>query len=196
MSRHIDVLRALIPAGLFDFTPGTVVFAEYGTIALMVDAVEDQVAAVLAELDPRTAEVLLARWEAVLVLRAKDRSTAERQARVLAALRLIPDFRPLTIQTRMSEFTLVDWVITEPGPFLFDDPGSLFDTTDDVLDGAHVFVLTADHDDVVAAGLYRPDLLAFLGRLKPAHTLGQVRVEGAFLFDDPWSLFDLDLLGA
>lgn len=187
------VLR-LCPAGALRPEAGTVVRVDLETVAQALDLAVAQRDALMVEVDPRKAEALLGRWEELLDLSTIDADVDARRRRVLAAVRVLPNFRPVTIEARVEEITGVGWTLVEPGPFKTNDPNSLTDTLNDVLDGAHVFILYGDRDDAVAFALRRDLVRVFLERVKPAHTVGLMSLEG-FVADDDYSLTDLDTLG-
>lgn len=190
-----DNLRAvlrLVPTGLLT-DEGSVRFDELAGVADALDALEAQCGDLEVELHPDLTDVLLARWEAVYGLAAEGQTTEVRKARLLAAVRRVPDFRPVTIRSLAEQWTGLTLPLTEPGPFRCDDPDSVCDNPDDVVDGQHVFILAIDR--AAAGDLNRPRLLVFLRTVQPAHTTCLARAD-EFRCDDVLSLCDLDLLGS
>ena len=189
------VLKRLSPTGCVDLDEGTVAHTDMAVVAQQLDDLQLQMNALETESRPQDTVVLLSRWEALLGLRAGAWTTAERIARLLARIRHIPSQTPAEIEARVEQYSTIAWTLSEPGPFRCDQATSVCDNVNDVVDGAFVFFLDADWTAADAIALRRDDLSAFVGRLKPAHTVGRLRFDD-FRCDDAYSTCDRDLLGA
>ena len=198
LPRHLAALLGVLGRGGLDAAAERTQ-ALMATFASGLDEQEDQQGELLDELHPDTAASsgLLESWEDLLdlvVTEGDDDDT--RRARVVAALRRIPDFRPATIEALVEDWTGMDWTLIEPGVFRCDDADSLCDTTDDVVDAGYVFILDGDRDTADGLGIKRAKVEYFVRTIKPAHTRAIVRFSGDFCCDDPLSLTDTDLLGS
>ncbi len=87
MSTHIDFLKLLLPAGVYERSASQL-SAELTAEANRLDEVQASVASLLLEMDPRTAVLLLSDWERVYGLPDEGltvaNTVAERQARLSA----------------------------------------------------------------------------------------------------------------
>ncbi|MCK6521825.1 hypothetical protein L6R49_10340 [Myxococcota bacterium] len=177
--------------------PGSLAAADLAVLSDGLDAAWGTAELLLLEVMPNTASEELDAWEEVYGLHRALGSDDRRRARLAAARRFLPNPRPATFATVLTTATEgLAWTIVEPGAFRCDDPNSLTDTTDDVLDGTFVFWAQTDADDARADNVTRAEVQDLVDRMAQAHTRGTVRFTGAFLCDDPWSLTDTDLLGA
>lgn len=198
MAESLAALLRLAPRGALALEDGTVNRAEFEVFAAELDLVGEQLTALVLESRPQNADELLVRWEEHLQLRAGTFTTAQRIDRVLARLRLVPDFTPPTMDARAGEFSGVDWTLSEPGAFRCDDADSVCDDANDVIDGNFCFILSATRAAAVLAGLdaaRRSKLDAFMATIRPAHTASIHRLDD-FRCDDALSLLNRDLLGA
>lgn len=195
---HYQLLLRLSPRGDLTFDADTAAEADLLAAAAVLDHLWTQRGELLAQILPSQATgTVLERWESAYELyRLDSRTEAERQARATAAYRRLPNSRPATIKGIVEQLTGLTATIVEPGGFRTDDPDSLTDTTDDVLDGAHIFYVELASAAASTAGVDRAEVLEQVDRIRPAHTLAVERFTGAFLTDDSYSLTDQDLLGA
>lgn len=192
---NLRAVLGLVPAGL-NPEEGTVLCDDYTVLAEAVDALQAQADALIAELHPEGTSTLLERWEESWGMAPPGSADEDtRRARLLATIRAIPDFTPTTLETLVEDWTGLAITLVEMGPFLTDDPYSLTDDPDCVVDGAHTFVLQVAWADADAAELNRIGLLAWLQDYQPAHVAARVRCDD-FHTDDPLSLTNLDTLGA
>lgn len=192
---HLPTLLRLMPKGAYDLSYGTLVVDDLANVATGLDEADSQASDLLAESRPQDTDALLSRWEALLSLRDRGLSDAVRRNRILAKLRLVPDMCPDTIESRAEEYSGLDFDLIEAGPFRCDDPNSLTDEPYPLVDGAFVFVLEADSADAHAIPLRRADLYTLIDAIKPAHTVGIIRLDD-FFTNDSLSITDCDLLGA
>lgn len=193
---HIRLLLRLHPRGAQELDEGTNVRDDLEVAATALDDLWDQRDLLLDNTMPDKVVALLERWEAVYgIFRVGSRTDEQRQARLLAFRRRVPDLNPATIDDICEMISGVDCTIVEPGPFRTDDPNSLTDTEDDVVDGAFLFWVVIDQADATAVGLDRDELQEVVDDIKRATRIGQVRFDD-FRTDDPYSLTDIDLLGA
>lgn len=192
--RYTAAVLRLYPRGLADLSEGTLIRADLENLAAAIDTSDDQISELVIEMDPLHADALLSRWEELYQLKAGTLSEAERRGRLIARIRLLRSFRPVDIEARIEDYTSGTWSLTETGPFRCDDPGSLCDDPNDVVDGAFVFFLDITHAEAVSCALRRDDVQALISRIKPAHTIGLVRVTDGFFTNDPYSLVERDLL--
>lgn len=177
--------------------PGSLAAADLAVLADGLDAAWGTADLLLLEVMPNTASDELDAWEEVYGLHRALELDDRRRARLAAARQFLPNPRPATFAKVLTTATEgLPWTIVEPGAFRCDDPNSLTDTTDDVLDGTFVFWAQADADDARADNVTRAEVQDLVDRMAQAHTRGSVRFTGAFLCDDPWSLTDTDLLGS
>lgn len=195
MADALPALLRLVPAGCWVLDEGDLLLTDLTIVASGLDAVDVGMEDLRAELHPQTSDVLLARWEGLYQLRAASFTTTERQARLVARVQLIPTFTPTAIEDAVEAFGGVAATLLEPGPFRCDDPDSVCDDVNDVIDGAFVFVLDFAWADADAASLRRAELMGVVRLMQPAHTVARLRFDD-FHADDPYSLTDLDLLGA
>lgn len=193
---HIELLLRLVPQGADDYDEGTTIRADLDVAAAGLDMAWTQAEELGDELLPDRAEDALSRWEPLYGLfRDRGLTTQQRQARLVAARRRMPDFRPATIEDLVGEYGGAACVVEEPRAFRTDDPDSLTDDPLDVVDGAHVFFVVFVRADAVAADIDRDEITELVDTIRPAHTIGIVRLDD-FRTDDPYSLVDFDLLGA
>lgn len=194
--RHLPALIRLHPKGAHNTEDGSRVRELLATLAQPLDDHEDQAALLRAESRPQstTAAGLLERWEELYGLVPGSADEATRQARLIAAVRRVPDCKPATLLELAETWSSMDWDLVEPMSFRFDDPDSLFDEAYDLL-GPFAWLLVGDHDTAEAAGLNRAKLLSFMNSAKPAHTVLALWIEGNFLFDDELSTLDTDFFG-
>lgn len=194
--RHLPALIRLHPKGAHDTDEGSDVRELLAVMATPMDDWEDQAELLRAESRPQStrADGLLSRWESLYGLVPGAADDATRAARLMAAVRRVPDCKPATILDLVETWSSMDWDLIEPFSFRFDDAESLFDDTYDLY-GAFAFLLVGDHDVAEAAGLNRGKLLSFLNTCKPAHTVAALWIEGNFLYDDELSTLDYDFFG-
>lgn len=193
--RHLDLLVRLHPRGAFDLDEGSVVREDLAVLAEGFDEADDHRIELLDEALPDRVEALLASYERVYgIKRTAGKTDAERRAAILAYRRLLPDFRPATLDDILTTLTGVDVVITEFTAFRCDHADSVCDATSDRIDGTLGFFADFDRADAFAAGLDRGHADDVIERLKPAHVFGGARFD-AFCCDDAYSLTDRDLLG-
>lgn len=192
---HQAALLRLMPRGLVDLSADTLDHEELAVFAAPLDGVEINARKLVAEIHPQSTSALLERWEELYQLRSRGWTFEQRRQRLLARVRVVPDNRPVTIQELVVQLTGITWVLTEPRAFRFSMASSLLDVPNDVLDGVFVFLLDASRAAAVAAGVRRNDLVAFVGRIQPAHTVCVERFDD-FRFSDPFSLLDRDFLAA
>lgn len=195
MPQLLPALLRLMPKGAIDLSMGTLAVEDLSTVAESLDTEDQQAALLLSESRPQDATALLSLWESLVGLRNRGLSDSARRDRILARLRLVPDMCPNTIETRSEQYTGISFVLSEIGPLRCDFASSTCDTVDDVADGAFVFVLDADASEAHLGLLRRTDLLTLVEDMKPAHTLGIVRLDD-FFTNDSLSVTDCDLIGA
>lgn len=193
---HIELLLRLVPVGADNYEEGTVIRADLNVNAAGLDLAWTQAEELGDELLPDRAEETLPLWEALYgIYRDRGLSTLQRQARLVAARRRLPDFRPATIEELVLEHSGVVGGVAEPRAFRTDDADSVTDDPYDVVDGAHVFFVLFARADAVAADVDRDEVTDVLDVIRPAHTVGIVQFDD-FRTDDPFSLTDYDILGA
>lgn len=194
---HLDLLLRLHPRGrAWSFDPASAPYQELEAWADVLDAQDDQVDALLDEILPDRATVLLSRWEELYDLHRRTGLTdAARRRRLQARMAYLPDTRPSTIRQILERYTALTLSLVEPGGFRCDDPDSVCDDAGDVLDGGFVWWIEVDETAARTGDVTRDELQEEIERLRPAHTVAFVRCDD-FICDDPWSLTDRDLLGA
>lgn len=192
---HLSLLLRLHPQGVLDLDDSTA-REDLAVLGYAFDQVWLQRDELIDEILPDRAGDLLTDWERVYdIHRVGSRTVAQRQARLVAHRRLLPNFTPSTIEDIVETLTGIDVDLVEPGAFRCDDPDSLTDTPADVLDGAFVFCITLNEATARSEGLDRDEIDEILERVKPAHVYGLVRCDD-FRADDEWSLTDRDLLAS
>lgn len=193
---HTELLLRLVPQGADNYEEGTVIRADLNVSAAALDMTWTQAEELGDELLPDRAEETLTQWEALYGLfRDRGLSTQQRQARLVAAKRRLPNFKPATIEELVLEHSGAAGVVEEPRAFRTDDADSVTDDPYDVVDGAHVFFVVFVRADAVSADVDRDEITEMLDVIRPAHTIGIVQFDD-FRTDDPYSLTDRDLLGA
>lgn len=119
MSAHVDYLKLLLPAGAYDKAAPQLT-AELSAEGKQLDAFQGSVAALLLEIDPRTAVQLLPDWERVYGLPDDGlmaaNTIAERQARLTAKVMQTGGLSKQYFQTLLEQagYTVV---IDEPRGF-------------------------------------------------------------------------------
>jgi hypothetical protein len=186
---YSHMMTALLP-------PGRVWRLLVGTnLSNLFDACADELARVdarandlLDESDPRTADELLPEYERELELEPTG-TDDERRARVVAHLVARQRYRPVDFQTALA-------------PLLGQDPEDIV-----VIERTHAFAAsTGDVREIFRFFIYRdPDepgayfiasAQALVDKIKPTHTAGHVIESIDALYDDPFSLYDRDVMGA
>lgn len=195
MPANLAGLLRLLPRGVLSADEGTVLYALLYGVALAADGVDGQADELLVEATPHltTDDGLLARWEELYELLAGAADEATRRTRLVAYVQRIPDLRPATILALVEQWSSLNWTLTEPTTARYDE--ATYGDPYLMMDGAFVFILEADSLDALAGELERAKLDAFLELIKPAHCLARVRFTGELRYDDPYSTYDLDLLG-
>lgn len=193
---HTQLLLRLHPVGAVDLRPGGVYYRDVEVFGQVLDLVWAQVDALEEELLPDRATALLSRWEALYdIRRVSGRTDEQRREVIIARARYLPDFRPETIDDILSTHFGLDVDVVEPAAFRCDDPSSVCDGHDYLLDGHLVFFIEFDEATARTLGIDRAEVEYEIGRLKPAHVVGRTRCDD-FRCDDAFSLCDLDRLGA
>jgi hypothetical protein len=182
------MLQALLPQGKLWPLVGT------STLSSLLLASADELARVDARVDdllreavPATAVEMLPEYEAELELTAAA-TTAERQANVVARLVARQGFRPVDLQQALAVL-------------LAQDPADVV-----VLERTHAFALSiGDVREIYRFFVYRNPALpgtyyvasaqALLDEITHSHTIGTVIESVSALYDDPFTLYDRDLLG-
>ena len=196
MTTHLPALLRLHPRGPWNLDDGSLCRHDLEVVAHVIDDAAGQNAELLLELLPDRTTALITSWERVYGLtRIAGKTLAKRRAAVLARRRFLPDFRPATIEDVLGTLTGLTVDVVEPGAFRCDDPASLCDAEEPVIDGAFVFFVEFSESSARSESLSRDEIQEAIDDLKPAHTYGAVRCDD-FLTEDPWSLCDMDLLGA
>lgn len=184
---YARMLTALLPPGklwsLIDSTLSELLLGiadEYGRV-------DGRASDLVEESDPTTAVELLPEYETELELVAAA-TTAERQANITARLVRRQRFRPVDFQTALAD--------------LLNDPDGVV-----VLERTHAFAASmGDEREIYRFFIYRDPTLggtyflasaqALVDSMKPTHTAGYVIESIDALYDDPFTLYDRDLLGA
>lgn len=194
--KTMELLVDLSPSG-WNLDEGSTLRLDLAVVGDGLDLLDGQAVELLDEVLPDRAADLLTSWERVYDLHPPaGRSDADRLLAIQVARKTVPAFTPAWMAARAEELLGTAVTLVEPFAFRCDDATSLCDTVHDVVDGAFMAFITFSETAARAAGsTTRREVDELLGRMKPAHTI--VRVECSdFLTDDPWSLCDLDLLGA
>lgn len=192
---HTELLGRLSCRGYLDQSVGTVAGAELAVMGDQLDRIWLQRDALLDEVWPSEADSLLTRWEEEFqIFWISGKTAPERIAAVLARFRLLPNFRPATIEEILTGLCGYTVDCFEPFAFRCNDADSVCDDPDDVLDGEFLFYLLVDEADARDGNVTRAEIDYLTSVMKPAHTQGMVRCDD-FLCEDPWSVTDLDLLG-
>jgi uncharacterized protein YmfQ (DUF2313 family) len=185
---YARMLSALLPPGkVWRLVNGTLSDLLLGCAAEL-SRLDGRISDLLDEADPTTVLELLPEYESELAL-ASTGTNAERQARIVARTIARQRFRPVDFQTALASLL-----------------GQL---------PANVVVIETTHAAAVAIGdvreiyrffVYRDPTLpgtyyvasaqALVDAIKPSHTLGFVIESNSALYDDPFSLYDRDRLGA
>lgn len=194
-----DNLRALLrlhPRGALDLDEDSLPWLDLKVVGWVLDAVETQKQALQDEILPdRATLATLSHWETIYGITRIANTTPRRRSIVLARRRLLPDFRPATIESLLEEDTGLELTIFEPGPACCDDPGTVCDDAGDLIDGAFVFVLDGSAAEARAELPSLDSADDLISLVKPAHTAGFLRFDD-LCCDDPYSRCDRDLLGA
>ena len=189
----LRLLLDLLPTGPYSKDPDALHVRELQSVAELLEEADDDVAALLDELFPDTAEETLADWERVFgIVPASTATTAQRQAAVAAAYGRQPTISKTYIEQAMETFTGVDVSIVEEIPPLYDV--ALYDVDTYF---AWSFQVVVSFADAAAAGIELPELIdaqAFLDSIKPGHTQGTLLVGGA-RYDNPSTLLDRSTYG-
>jgi len=193
-SDNLAPLLRLYPVGALQLEDGALAWDDLDVLGQALDVAERQATLLLAEVLPNTAGALLTSWERVYDVHRIAPSVVRRRGVLVAQRRLLPDFRPATLEAIFEQASGLALDLYEPFAFRCDDPDSLCDDADDLLDGAFVFVLDGS---AVEARAESPDIDLIdevIDRVKPSHTIGFLRWDN-FACDDPYSRCDRDLLG-
>lgn len=192
-----DNLRCLVrlhPRGPLSLEEGNLPWRDLSVAADLLDMAEIQSMLLVAEILPNRATQTLSHWESVYGITRIGNTIAKRRDAIIAARRLLPDFKPATVEDIVETVSGLALTVLEPGGFRCDDAASVCDDSADLLDGAFVFVLDAS---ALEARAESPDLDAadeMIGAIKPAHTVGFIRFDD-FRCNDLYSRCDRDLLG-
>lgn len=193
---HTRLLLRLHPRGAADLRPGGTYYLDLEVFGEVLDTVFTQAVELEDELLPDRSSALLSRWEAAYdIRRVSGRTDAERREVIIARRRHLPDFRPTTIDDIITTHFGLDVDVVEPMAFRCDDPASLCDSESHLCDGHLIFFIEFDEATARTLGIDRDEMDFEIGRIKPAHVIGHTRCDD-FRCDDPFSLLDLDLLGA
>jgi len=150
--------------------------------------VETRVVDLLNEADPTTATELLPEYERELDL--EEASTiAERRARIVARTIARQRYRPIDFQTALA-------------PLLGQDADDVV-----VIERSHAFAVSIeDVREIFRFFIYRDpnepgtyyveSAQELVDQIKPSHTAGHVIESIDALYDDPFTLYDRDVLGA
>lgn len=140
------------------------------------------------ESDPRTAVELLPEYESEFDIEAVG-TTAQRQATITARTIADQGFRPVDVQATLA-------------PLLGQLPAAVViieRTHADAValgDARLIYQFYVYRDPALAGTYYLDQAQALLDEIKFSHTNGKVIESTDFLYDDPHSLYDRDLLGA
>ncbi len=194
-STNLRPLLRLHPAGPLALSDGSLAWQDLEVLGQLLDTADEQMDLLLEEVLPDTSGALLTSWERVYDEHRIAATVPRRRAVLVAHRRRLPDFRPATIEALLEQVSGLELDLHEPFAFRCDDPNSLCDDRDDLIDGAFVFVLDGD---AVEARSESPDIdlvEEVIDQIKPSHTYGFLRWDD-FACDDEYSRCDLDLLGA
>jgi uncharacterized protein YmfQ (DUF2313 family) len=183
---YARMLSALLPPGKLWRTVGSVLEKLLLGSADELERVDGRGDDLLDEADPRTATELLDEYERELDL-DEAATTAERRARVVARLIARQRYRPADFQESLAPLLgqdAADVVVIETSHASAVAMG-------DVREIFRFFI----YRDPTAAGTYYLDSAQELvDQIKPSHTAGHMIESVASLYDDPYSLYDRDVM--
>lgn len=188
VSAYARMLAALLPpGGLWRLIGESVLSRVLAASADELARVHARVEDLLDESDPETAVELLPEYERELKLEQAS-TIEERRARIVARQVARQRFRPVDFQVALA-------------PLLGQDAEDV-----QVLERTHAFTLSiGDVREIFRFFIYRNPALPgayfvesaqdLVDTIKPSHTAGHVIESIDFLYDDPHSLYDRDLMG-
>jgi hypothetical protein len=186
---YARMMLALLPPGKLWRTVASTLSTFFEACADELGRLHARALDLIEESDPSAVDELLPEYEHEMEL-ASTGSTAERQARVLAQLLARPRYRPVDIRTALA-------------PLLGLDANDLV-----VIETSHALAVAfGDHREIFRFFVFRDPGLggdayyvasaqALLDTISPSHTAGHVIESVSMLYDDPFSLYDRDILGA
>ena len=178
MSGLRDIWKRMYPAGPYLLEEGTVHDGDLTARAAAYDEAEGAVDALGRELFPDQAQELLPRFERVYGLTPSGAADlAGRRQELLGRIAAQPGISIPAMQKGLLPYVGYLPEIIEYQLQAGDPPEYIYQFT--------VHVLSS----LVTVPINVPAILAAIGRLKPAHTLGTLTFD-AFLCDDPYSLTD------
>lgn len=188
-SSYTRMLAALLPPGkVWRLVAGSVLLKLLAGCADELERVDSRVGDLLDEADPSTADELLPEYERELGLEA-DGTVEERRARILARLIARQRYRPVDFQTALA-------------PLLGQLAAGVV-----VIERTHAMAAAMGDDrEIYRFFVYRNPSLPgtyflasaqeLVDKIKPSHTVGQVIESVDARYDDPFSLYDRDIMGA
>jgi hypothetical protein len=186
---YARMLANLLPPGkVWRLTPDSLLSKLFAGCADELARLDGRVTDMLDEADPRTATELLPEYESELGLESTG-TDEERRARIVARLIARQRYRPADIAASLA-------------PLLGLDAGDLV-----VIETSHAAaVAIGDVREIFRFFVFRDPGLGgtwfvtsaqeLLDAIKPSHTAGFVIESDNALYDDPFTLYDRDILGA
>lgn len=187
-SRYTRVMTALLPPGrAWRLLTGSLLTLLLTACADELSRLEARVSDLLNEADPTTALELLPEYERELALAANG-TIAEREARVVGRLIARQRFRPVDFQAALAAILgqlSADVVVIERTHAQASAMG----------DDREIFRFFIYRNPALPGAYSLSSAQALVDKIKPSHTIGQVIESTSLLYDDPYSLYDRDLLG-
>lgn len=184
---YARMLWALLPPGRVWRRIGSVLFTVFEANADELARVDARVINLIDEADPRTTLELLPEHERELGLETAS-TLAERRARVVARTIARQRYRPADLQEALA-------------PLLGQDAADVvvIETTHAQAlamgDVREIFRFFINRDPTVAGTYYLDSAQELVDAIKPSHTAGHVIESVIALYDDPYSLYDRDIMG-
>jgi len=185
-SSYAQMMINLLPPGRVWRLVGSVLEAVLAACAEELANVDARVIDLLNEADPSTTVELLDERERELDLEAAA-TTEERQARIVARLVARQRYRPSDFQAALAPLlgqAAGDVVVIETSHA---DAVAI----EDVREIFRFYIL---RDPTVAGTYYLDSAQDLVDAIKPSHTAGYMIETVAALYDDPYSLYNRDLL--
>lgn len=153
-----------------------------------LDRVDGRAADLFNEADPSTANELLPEWESLFDVDAAP-TIEERRANIVSRLIRRQRFRPTDFQQALAPLLLQDAedvVVIERSVAFCASIG----------DAREIYRFFVYRDPGLPGTAFIASAQVLVTSMKPSHTVGTVIESIALVFDDPFSLFDRDILGA
>lgn len=185
---YASMLRSLLPPGKLWRVAGSVLSKLFLGCADELARIDIRTGDLRNEADPTTALELLPEHELDLDLEAGSGSIDERRARVVARRVSRQRFRPVDFQTALASLLALD-----PSDVVIVEHTRAFCLA--IGDDREIFRFFVYRDPTLPGTYFLDSAQEMLDEIDPSHTVGQVIESIDFAYDDPFSLYDRDLLG-